>query len=372
LSAQERRDAAPRPAGPDLGTAASGLGERSLVLRLIVGFWTVHYIMLAARTMLLGAPMSHWQVDLRRLPPTLLAVVLSYGIYLALKRLGDRPFWQKLALAAALVGPSASLYSVTNDFIQFYLWPTQTFTPYSAHMFWTLVFPFIASFASCTALILALSYSFDVREKERRLAQIGIMTREAQLMALRYQLNPHFLFNTLNSISSMLWQSNIEQAEAMIVRLSDFLRRTLEIDPTSDVILAEEIELQRLYLAIEQIRFSDRLDARFAVDDEVSHARVPSLILQPLVENAVRYAVAPSPLVTLVNITARARGGRLILEVQDNGRGAPVAGGTGVGLANVAARLLTRFGADASLVSGPRPEGGYRVTLDLPLELVRR
>ena len=354
--------------------AAERRKEHRMVLWLILGFWAFHYLLLTTRMWLLGAGgLNPIDVELRRIAPTVLAVVICFGIYRVLKALADAPFALKVAAATALVLPAAALYSVSNDFVQLYLWPTHRVDGYTLNMLWTTMFPFIGSFAACTALVLALIYSFDVGERERRLSQIGIMAREAQLVALRYQLNPHFLFNTLNSISSMMWQNEIGQAEAMIVRLSEFLRKTLEVNPVADVILLEEIELQRLYLAIEEIRFADRLDVHFDIAESVANARVPSLIIQPLVENALRYAVATSPLQTRLDIRAKKVAGRLVLEVEDDGRSPPPeAPGRGVGLNNVRARILAHFGPMATMLAGPRAEGGFRVTLDLPLELVAR
>ena len=118
--------------------------------------------------------------------------------------------------------------------------------------------------------------------------------QEAQLRALRYQINPHFLFNTLNSLSSLILSKQTDTAERMLMNLSTFFRATLSADPTADVSLDEEIKLQRLYLDIEQIRFPDRLSVEVDVPDALLAARVPVLILQPIVENAVKYGVAKS------------------------------------------------------------------------------
>ena len=159
--------------------------------------------------------------------------------------------------------------------------------------------------------------------------------RRRSSRALRYQINPHFLFNTLNSLSSLILSQQTDVAERMLMNLSTFFRATLSADPTADVSLEEEIKLQRLYLDIEQIRFPDRLTVEVDVPDALQSARVPMLILQPIVENAVKYGVAKSRKPVTVRIQ-RLRGGRPAAhQGQDDGelrRPTSDDGGTGVGL----------------------------------------
>jgi hypothetical protein len=226
-------------------------------------------------------------------------------------------------------------------------------------------------FIAWAALYLALSYAAEIGALERRTAELRAAAQSAELRALRYQVNPHFLFNTLNSLSSLVLSSRREQAEKMIINLATFFRTSLTGDPTEDVPLSEEIDLQRLYLDIERVRFPDRLLFEIDVPDALLGACIPGLILQPLVENAVKYAVSRSRRAVTIRISARADAGRLTLVVEDDGD--PVdaeAGGeagTGVGLRNVRNRLSARFGDLAACRWGPRAPGGFTVILAMPL-----
>ena len=227
-------------------------------------------------------------------------------------------------------------------------------------------------FAAWASFYIALSSATQLRAAERRAARAEREAQEAQLRALRYQVNPHFLFNTLNSLSSLVMTRRPEEAERMIVNLSTFFRSSLTIDPTEDVTLAQEIAFQRLYLDIEQVRFPKRLRVDAEIPNGLGKARVPPLILQPIVENAIKHGVARTSAPVRLSIRAEEAGGQLVVTVE-NDPGPAIDGdqagrGTGVGLANVCERLTARFGDAAECQSGPLPGGGYRVTLTMPLE----
>ena len=148
---------------------------------------------------------------------------------------------------------------------------------------------------------------------QRRLADAESAAQAAQVRALRYQVNPHFLFNTLNSLSSLVMTGRTDRAETMLLALSTFFRSSLSLDPGADVTLAEEIDLQRLYLDIEKARFPDRLHVEIDVPQELEQARLPALILQPIVENAIKYGVSKSRKAVVVCIEARHLGdGRMV------------------------------------------------------------
>jgi hypothetical protein len=226
-------------------------------------------------------------------------------------------------------------------------------------------------FAAWASFYIAISSATRLRAAERRAAGAERDAQEAQLRALRYQVNPHFLFNTLNSLSSLVMARRDEEAEAMIVNLSAFFRSSLALDPSEDITLSQEIEFQQLYLDIEKARFPRRLDVRIEVPAELRAARVPPLILQPLVENAIKHGVARTAEPVRLTVTAREEDSRLILTVEnDRGPSGPARDehGTGVGLVNVCERLAARFGALATCEHGPLPDGGWRVTLSMPLE----
>ncbi|MFL6857276.1 MAG: sensor histidine kinase [Allosphingosinicella sp.] len=230
-------------------------------------------------------------------------------------------------------------------------------------------------FAAWASFYIAMSSANRLRAAERRLSRAERDAQAAQLRALRYQVNPHFLFNTLNSLSSLVMGRREEEAERMIMNLSTFFRSSLALDPSGDVTLARELEFQQLYLDIETVRFPNRLKVRFDVPRALRGARLPPLLLQPVVENAIKHAVARTPEPVTLTIAAREEDARLILIVEnDRGPAARAGGegdssGTGVGLANVCERLAARFGDAAECESGPLPGGGYRVTLAMPLEL---
>ena len=176
-----------------------------------------------------------------------------------------------------------------------------------------------------------------------------------------YEKRKMGIFNTLNSLSSLILSRKTDTAERMLMNLSTFFRATLSADPTADVSLGEEIRLQRLYLDIEQIRFPDRLSVEIDVPEALLAARVPILILQPLVENAVKYGVAKSRKPVTIRISAYEEAGRLHIKVKDNGVS------TGVGLRNVCDRLVARYGSRAGCIHGADPEGGYTVHLFMPV-----
>jgi signal transduction histidine kinase len=222
------------------------------------------------------------------------------------------------------------------------------------------------------ALYFALVNAEQARAAERREGEYRRAAKAAELRSLRYQVNPHFLFNTLNSLSALVLTGKAQAAERMIQTLSTFYRRSLAEDPTGMVSLEAEVALQRAYLEIEAVRFPERLIAEIDVPEALHDAEVPGMILQPLVENSVKYGVAPVSRGVTVRIAAREEFGRLVLEVSDNGPGtagkADTRLGLGIGLTNVRDRIETRYGDGASLVSGPAEGGGWRTVIRLPFE----
>ena len=220
------------------------------------------------------------------------------------------------------------------------------------------------------ALYFAMVNAEQARAAERREGEYRRAAKASELLSLRYQVNPHFLFNTLNSLSALVMTGKDVAAEKMIQTLSAFYRRSLAEDPTGDIALEAEVALQRAYLEIETVRFPERLRTKFDLPPALEQACVPGLILQPLVENAVRYAVALTARPVTVTIAARTEAAQLVLEVSDDGPASPDDGehGFGIGLANVRDRLAARYGADASLTSGPADHGGWRSIIRLPLD----
>ncbi len=226
-----------------------------------------------------------------------------------------------------------------------------------------------AAFFGWSSVFLTLLYSFDVRDRERRLAVVREDALSAQMRALRYQVNPHFLFNTLNSIAGLIEEGSATRAERMVLSLSTFLRTTLTLDPFHDVRLSEELTLQEEYLEIEHERFSDRMTFHIDMPDDVRHALVPSLILQPLIENAIKHGVGAMTDKVSISLSARRETNRLLVIVENDmpmETVGPKPAGMGVGLKNVAERLRARFQDDGRFSAGLAAPGIYRATLDMP------
>lgn len=212
------------------------------------------------------------------------------------------------------------------------------------------------------------------RERERRAAQLEIEAAQletqlarAQLDALKMQLHPHFLFNTLNTIS-ILMQEDVAAANRMLLQLSELLRVALKNTNTNEVTLRQELDFLRSYLEIEQTRFQDRLKVKIEADAETLEAQVPNLILQPLVENAIRHAVTPRDSETLVEVRAERNNGHLQLIVRDNGdgMGEKSAESNGIGLANTRARLEKLYGESQKFMLGEAANGGVQATITIP------
>ena len=232
-----------------------------------------------------------------------------------------------------------------------------------------------------SALYYAINYYLQVEEQADRLERLEAQATSAQLAMLRYQLNPHFLFNTLNSISTLVLLKQTEPANAMLTRLSGFLRHTLVTQPGGKVSVAQEVETLKLYLDIERMRFEERLRTVFKIEPAAARASIPSLLLQPLVENAIKYAVSPQEEGARISLTAQVIGSRLRVTVADTGPGlqAQAAGAraserfntvsTGVGLANIRDRLAQAYGDDHRFQIDNPPEGGFTVTIEIPYEL---
>ncbi len=223
-----------------------------------------------------------------------------------------------------------------------------------------------------TGLYFGFKYYESLQLQREATLRAATLAQEAQLKMLRYQLNPHFLFNTLNAISTLILDSENRTANQAVMRLSEFLRYTLDQDPMKKVTLRQEIEAMNLYLTTEKLRFGDRLKLEFAVEERALEALVPSLLLQPLIENAVKYAISPSESGGTIRVEGRARGSMLELVVADDGpglnNGAAPGAGRGVGLRNTRERLAVLYGDNHRFVSLDN-KPGLRIELGLPLEM---
>ncbi len=232
-----------------------------------------------------------------------------------------------------------------------------------------------------SALYYAINFFLQVEEQADQLERLEMQATSAQLAMLRYQLNPHFLFNTLNSISTLVLLKQTEPANAMLTRLSSFLRHTLITEPGGKVTVAQEVETLKLYLDIERMRFEDRLRTTFNVDSAAAGACIPSMLLQPLVENAIKYGVGPQEEGAEIVLSAQIVGPRLRVTVSDTGPGIRHGGigegmidrsrrttSTGVGLANIRDRLAQAYSDDHRFEIRSPESGGFTVLIEIPHE----
>ena len=228
---------------------------------------------------------------------------------------------------------------------------------------------------SWSGLYFGIKYYQTLQLEKQKSLTASNKAHEAQLKMLRYQLNPHFLFNTLNAISTLVLINETDTANKMVTRLSDFLRYSLYKDPINKVALEQEVYAARLYLEIERVRFSERLSIEFDIEPGTEKALVPSLILQPLIENAIKYAVASQINGGAIVITAKKFGHDLLLEVADNGPGMTINNGlvknsdSGVGLVNTKERLAALYDNDFALVLTHNQPRGLKVNIRIPLQL---
>ena len=334
---------------------------------LIGVFWIFTVAMLSIRGELVDSP-PFLVMTPRRLAIAVFGTLLCLWMVFSLDRLRARSFPERIAWGVAGAVVMAVLLTLFATLLNRVLLTTPGLPPltWGDTAQWTMIW-----LGYCLAWIsahLALTYHWEAQEQRDHILLINTLAQEARIAALRYQINPHFLFNTLNSISGLVMDRRNDEAETMLVNLSTFLRCTLATNPSQAIELKEEIALQRLYLSIEEARFSERMRVAVDIPEELAAAAVPALILQPLVENAVRYAVGPSEGMTRIRIAADRCAGDLRLRVEDDGSGrnAPPAG-SGLGLANVRERLNAQFGRHARLETARLEGGGFRAELRIPL-----
>jgi signal transduction histidine kinase len=329
--------------------------------------------------------------------PTILVTVTGFSItllmawaYRAIIRM--KPIWV-WTLSVLILVIAAILFSAIE------VWAHATFyepgwRPQGIEFFGAILLT-LAILSAWSGLYYGINYYLMLDEQAERFERMAAQASSAQLEMLRYQINPHFLFNTLNSVSTLVLLSETEKANTMLSRLSSFLRYSLVGERQGQATVAQEIQALQLYLEIERTRFEDRLRTRFDIAPEVLNARIPSLVLQPLVENAVKYAVTPLEEGADIWVTARRLGDRLELSVADTGPGIgdirpspgntgpdnAVPTGTNVGLANIRERLQQAYGDDhrfeilpnagSPLVQTGAAKGpGVLAVIEIPLQLV--
>ncbi len=305
---------------------------------------------------------------------TLLLTATGYSLTLLMGSLFRRliklkPIWTVILSLAAVILASAVFSIIETWSVATFLKPE--FKPQGLAYLGALPLNF-ALLAAWTALYYGINYFLLLEDQIRLRERLESQASSAQLAMLRYQLNPHFLFNTLNSISTLVLLKQTERANAMLARLSSFLRYTLVNEPTAKVTLAQEIETLKLYLEIEKMRFEDRLRPHFRIEPDTIGARLPSLLLQPLIENAIKYAVTASEVGADIWITATREGQAVRIEVADNGSadGTDIAANpsTGVGLPNIRDRLSQAYSGSHRFETRQNERGGYSVIIEIPFE----
>ena len=385
-----------------------------LALKSILGFWLFYALTVVARAFLGSDPFT---AIYNRLFTVVFGIALTFAIYAAINFLAAPSNLRRRAVVAVAASTIAAAilsglaiwadkfqdkpqdeihyisregYHVTDVGNQMILnrpgeqplvvtWPRASeLSPYEQFRSAAdIMVVWLFFFAAWSAFYIAMVAQSEAHGAERRAADAEAAAQSAQVRALRYQINPHFLFNTLNSLSSLVMTNRSDRAEAMLLALSTFFRTSLSLDPGANVTLAEEIDLQRLYLDIEKARFPDRLHVEIDVAEGLEQARLPALLLQPIVENAIKYGVSKSRKAVLIRIEARHLDDhRMVVEVsnrlKNGGREdipAATHEGTGLGLANVCQRLEARFGSRGSCRFGAMTGGGFKVSLTMPVEL---
>ena len=338
-------------------------------------FWTLQAAGWSGYLVLRGASAIS-NVSLDTIIPVVIEAIVGYCLTLLLSALYG--YFRTLPRAGGLVLTvftlfAATLLYATIDTFSFSLINEPTPGITLPRMLGAMYVAFTV-LAGWSALYFGINFYLIVEEQIDQMQHLETQASSAQLAMLRYQLNPHFLFNTLNSISTLVLLKQTERANAMLSRLSSFLRYTLANEPTAHVTVAQEVETLKLYLEIEKMRFEDRLRPEFDIDPRAERARLPSLLLQPLVENAIKYAVTPQEEGAEICLRVRLAGERVQIAVTDTGPGLHEARitpslSTGVGLANIRERLVQAYGPDQRLETRSRPMGGFAVEIEIPFQL---
>ena len=368
----------PAPASPSTSTA-----ERRLALNVrpffedkARAFWTLQAVGWAGYLVLRAVSGLSNGFSLEIIIPAIVSAIVGYCITLLLSTLygGYRRFPRLIGVVLALVTLAAAtaLYAT----LEAYTWSFLNSAKPSVSLAKVIGYSFfnLTVLAGWSALYFGINFYLIVEQQIDEMRMLELQASTAQLAMLRYQLNPHFLYNTLNSISTLVLLKQTERANAMLSRLSSFLRYTLANEPTAHVTVAQEVETLKLYLEIEKMRFEDRMRPKFDIDPRAERARLPSLLLQPLVENAIKYAVTPQEEGAEICITVRFAGDRVQIAVSDTGPGlhetrVTPSLSTGVGLANIRERLVQAYGPDQRFETRSMPAGGFSVEIEIPFQL---
>ncbi|MEM9302790.1 MAG: histidine kinase [Pseudomonadota bacterium] len=305
-----------------------------------------------------------------------LGFLLTFPLRAAFHYLWNRPPLQILTRSAALCWVLAAVWTLIENRL-YWEWVKQGYVPTHWVDHFGGVMGAFYVLMSWSGLYFGIKYYLQLQEQTQRTLAATAAAHQAQLKMLRYQLNPHFLFNTLNAISTLILDRRNDTANLAVTRLSDFLRYSLDNDPMKRVTLRQELEALDLYLEIEMVRFGDRLVVKREVEAAALDALVPSLILQPLIENAIKYAITPREDGGTITIAGRTHDGALMMTIADDGPGledkpAPPKNGrqngAGVGLRNTRERLKQVYGDAQAMTLAPATPHGLAITINIPLE----
>lgn len=301
------------------------------------------------------------------LASTFTGVLIAWGVYRLVGSLAGRP--RKLAYGAMLAAVFVSaLVQAAIDYainVGLGLVPAPTFSPHDRQTFVVVTLLYLSLYATNLALIWLTSANRALRTQTARTARAEADSLRAELLALRLKLDPHFMFNALGAAGGLAGAGRLKETEAMLMSLSTFLRTSYEID--QEITLAEELEVLNDYLEVERVRFGERLQVKFEIDPSAEPILVPGLLLQPLVENAVKHGVARSTAPVTITVSASVADDRLRIAVENDAppSAAPGDRRAGLGLATTLARLELRYGDDKRFEAGPTA-AGFRVSIELP------
>jgi hypothetical protein len=354
---------------------------RSTALRLSAVLWVFGYVLVEVAAVAMGRS-PPGQMFLANLPLLALGIAQSVALGRLLDRLGGRPWvlrWPLMAFAGVLAGVVQTvaddtwLRTLSLTLIpEWQAWAA----PFQPQRLFLVFMLYAWTIFLNIALVWAARSADQARVNEARAAAFEAAALRAEAAALRLQLNPHFLFNTLNGIASLVVRGRHAEAEEMIGRLADFLRASLAADATALVPLHQELETISAYLDIEAARFGDRLNTEVVLPPELAALEVPNFILQPLVENAIKHGAARTRRATTITIGGRTEGGQAILSVVNRASGAaepeaatpdePAQARQGIGISNTCQRLAVHYGQAAWLQRRPLADG-WRVEIGIPL-----
>ncbi|TNE62466.1 MAG: sensor histidine kinase [Alphaproteobacteria bacterium] len=350
-----------------------GSKERTFWSFQIVG-WTGYALLRTFQAITSGQDLFFYAWVI--LAATLIGLSMTGVMRHLYRHVRDWPLQWLLLCVIVVCGALGLLFSSLELYIAPFLMPG--WVPFTGlELFGNAMFESTALFA-WSAIYFGYHYYRGFQEQQEQVLKATAMAHQAQLKMLRYQLNPHFLFNTLNAISTLVLDKSVTDANKMLTKLSSFLRYTLVNQPTQRVTLEQELYALGLYLDIETVRFGERLHIEFDIADDAKSALIPSLLMQPLIENAIKYAVAPAIDGGVIAVAARIEGDKLVVELKDTGPGIAdlnhivSQSGSGVGIANTKERLVQIYGGEHRFVLKNLEPTGLGITIVIPCEREKR